>query len=161
MNWGATGAALAFCGVLADAARCDLAAFRIPNRDPLLLVLAVVPYWLDGGSVVGGVWAHVGAALLVLVAGALLMSLNVWGGGDAKLLAAVTLWTGFAGLPRLLLVMAVAGGAIAAALLVLRRLLPADRGGWPRRVVAEGYVPYGVAIALAGLDWAVPILAPR
>jgi prepilin peptidase CpaA len=136
---------LAFVAALVDAALSDLRSFRIPNRDSVILVAAFgLDAALSGPAVLGQlVLAHGGVALAVFAAGAGLFALNVWGGGDVKLLTGVALWTGFAGLSRVLLVMALVGGVLAAMVMLWRRL------GWS----ATGRVPYGVAIAAAGLDW--------
>lgn len=148
-----------FAAALIDAAISDLRGFRIPNRDSLLIIAAfmvAVPALGLGGE--AAAW-RVAAGLAAFATGAVLFALNVWGGGDAKLVAAVTLMTGFAGLPRFLLVMALAGGMLSLVLVLLRRL-PAD-GSWGARVAASGHVPYGVAIAAGGLDWAVLSLLPH
>ncbi|MBC7950771.1 MAG: prepilin peptidase [Rhodospirillaceae bacterium] len=150
---------LVFVAALVDAAASDLRAFRIPNRDSLLIAVAfglAVPAF--GFGLEAAAW-HVAAAAAAFTVGAVLFVLKVWGGGDAKLVAAVTLMTGFAGLPRFLLVMALAGGMLSLVLLLLRRL-PAN-GSWGARVAASGHVPYGVAIAAGGMDWAVLSLLPR
>jgi prepilin peptidase CpaA len=66
------------------------------------------------------------------------------------------LWIGPAGLPRFLLVMALTGGLVALAALLGRR---AEAGSL--RPLLRGHVPYGIAIAAGGLDWAAMVLLPR
>lgn len=147
---------IGFLAALADATLSDLAAFRIPNRDSIALVVLYGLAAMLSGAAMPAVLSHFGAAAAVFLGGAILFALGVWGGGDAKLLAAVAAWTGFAGLPRLLAVMAVAGGVLAAAVLILRRLRPVqDRTDkvWCDRLAASGHVPYAVAIAAGALDW--------
>ncbi|HLO78065.1 MAG TPA: hypothetical protein VK196_16545, partial [Magnetospirillum sp.] len=68
-------------------------------------------------------------------------------GGDAKLMAAAALWSGFFAMPRFALVMAVAGGVLALVMLIARG--------------RRARVPYGVAIAVAGLDWWFTVIAVR
>jgi len=154
MIWAA--AAMMFPAVLADAAVSDIRRLRIPNRDSLMLAAAFLVFW---GMSAGGsaeFLLHLAAGAVVFVAGALLFVLRVWGGGDAKLLAAVGLWVGFADLPRLLMVMALAGGALALAVIVLRRLPGAGvepATTWWRRLAAGRHVPYGLAIAAGAVDW--------
>lgn len=148
--------AVVFVVALLDAAQGDLRRLRIPNRVPLIILAAFVPAALAGG-LSGTDWLlHLGTGLLCFVGAALLFSLGVWGGGDAKLVPAVVLWTGPAGLPRFLLVMALVGGLVALAALLGRR---AEAGGL--RSVLRGRVPYGIAIAAGGLDWAALSLLPR
>jgi prepilin peptidase CpaA len=79
-----------------------------------------------------------------------------FGGGDAKLLAALTLWLGFADLPVFLVIMALTGGVVALAVLTLRQFgIPAwlAAHGWvvPALHIDEkkSYVPYAPAMALA------------
>ena len=133
---------------LIDACVSDLRSFRIGDRDWMLVCLAFLLLLPGFGSASWLAW-HVGAALVVFAAGAALFALGAWGGGDVKLCAALALLTGFAGLPRFLFVMALAGGVIALAVLVLK-----GRKGDRR-------VPYGLAIATAGLDWAWFNLVPH
>ncbi|BAE52543.1 A24 family peptidase [Paramagnetospirillum magneticum] len=148
--------AAVFVVALLDAAWGDLRALRIRNRVPLALLAAFVPAALAGG-LSGEDWLlHLGTGMACFVVAAILFSLGVWGGGDAKLVPAVTLWLGPAALPRFLLVMAVVGGLVALAALVRRR---AEAGSL--RPALRTHVPYGIAIAAGGLDWAALSLLPR
>ncbi len=148
--------AVVFVVALLDAAWGDLRDLRIPNRVPLVILAAFVPAALAGG-LGGEEWLlHLGTGVLSFMAAVALFSLGVWGGGDAKLVPAVALWTGPAALPRFLLVMAVVGGLVALAALMRRR---AGAGGL--RPALRGHVPYGIAIAAGGLDWAALSLLPR
>lgn len=152
-------AGVVFAAALADAAVSDIKGFRIPNRDSLLIAAAfAVAVPALGLGLQAAAW-HVAAAMAAFALGLILFALKVWGGGDVKLVAAVTLMTGFAGLPRFLLVMALAGGMLSLVLLLLR-MLPV-KGAWGARVAASGHVPYGVAIAAGGMDWAIVSLLPR
>ena len=81
--------------------------------------------------------------MLVLALCAALFAARMLGGGDAKLLAALALWVPPAAFAELLLVMALAGGLLAGAMLVTRRRVS---------------VPYGIAIAAGGL-WVLPALS--
>ena len=140
-----------FLGGLADAALCDLRRFRIPNRDPLLL-LAAFAVSATAQPPAGGWAAHLAAGAAVFAAGAVLFRLGVWGGGDVKLLAGVALWCGFAGLGLVLGVMALAGGVLALAALAVGRA---------RGTAAAGeHLPYGLAIAAGAVAWWWEALAP-
>jgi prepilin peptidase CpaA len=94
----------------------------------------------------------------VVFAVALAMFWRGWlGGGDAKLLPAAALLVGFHDLFGFLVVMSLCGGAIAVAILIaskfggpLRHLLPAAAPA-AAEPPAPPTVPYGVAIALAGV----------
>ncbi len=141
---------------LADAALSDLRGYRIPDRDSL----AAAAVFLVGGFILmdpADVIAHMGVGIALFAAGTVLFALGLWGGGDVKLLAACGLWTGLAGLPRFLLVMALAGGVLALLVLAARRLAalsPAASAPWRQRLLETTHLPYGVAIAIAGLDLA-------
>jgi prepilin peptidase CpaA len=153
-------AAAATMALLLAAAFTDLARYRIPN----VIVGAVVTAFVIGAvfnlswpALAWSVAAGVGMFLL----GAGLFAFGLFGGGDVKLIAAMALWTGFADLPRFLFVMSVAGGLLGAIWLVRRRLRrPAAAAGAPASNGAPSIrlpnrIPYGVAIALAGLDFFV------
>lgn len=132
-----SGAVLA--ATLVAAAACDLRSRTIPNLLPVLAAVAFVPAAWAVGLSFEAVALHAAAAIIAFALAALLFALGAWGGGDAKLAAAVVLWTGFAAAPRFVAVMAVAGGVLALAVLLLQG--------------RRAKVPYGIAIALAGLDW--------
>lgn len=144
---------LAFAALLADAAVSDVRGFRIANRDPILLVflfLVISPFRLEFHDIG---W-HLLAGVALFAAGAALFACGAWGGGDVKLAAAVGVWTGFAGMPRFLLAMALSGGALALVVLAARVLAPRIAlAGAPLRIVQSGHLPYGVAIGAGGLDW--------
>ena len=97
-----------------------------------------------------------GCGLAVFLAGAVLFSRGLIGGGDVKLLTAATLWAGPGSTPALLIVTAVLGGILTLALLsplALRAVFaPAAAADAAKRMP----VPYGVAIAGASLIVTIP-----
>jgi prepilin peptidase CpaA len=137
--------------LLMAAALSDARSFRIPNLIPAAL-LGVFAILILAGGARSGVVSALAAFGLAFAFGAGLWWLRVWGGGDVKLLAAVAPFVGLAGLPRLIAVMALAGGVLALGVLLKARLSlsGAER---PR------HLPYGIAIAAAGTDWLVKTLA--
>jgi prepilin peptidase CpaA len=148
-------------GALAVAAIKDAREFRIPNTTVLFVVAALVPYAAVQGSWYFVLWAlAAGAVMFAVCAG--LFALRLVGGGDAKLIAAMALWTQFAAMPRFFIVMALAGGILSAVFLVTRRL--ARRGATTDAAAASAEapsqkIPYGVAITIAGFDFF--LLAPN
>ncbi|RAU20945.1 pilus assembly protein CpaA [Paramagnetospirillum kuznetsovii] len=154
---------LAFVVALADAAVTDIRQFRIHNRVPLLLIASFAAAFAVGFD--SGAWlGHLGAGGALFAVGAVLFVLGVWGGGDAKMLPAVALWTGFDGLSRFLMVMALVGGGLAVVALLARRVPLGPEGpvrAWGQRLAESGHVPYGVAIAAGGLDWWIMEMLPR
>lgn len=136
-----------FAATLVAAAIRDLRDRTIPNPLPLILIAAFPPAaWLAGLGL-GQTALHMAAAATVLAVAVLLFALRAWGGGDAKLAAAAALWIGFAALPRFVAVMALSGGVLALVMLALHG--------------RRAQVPYGLAIAVAGLDWWVTAIVAR
>ena len=147
-------AALAFAGCM------DLFTMTIPNRVSLVLIAAfvlILPFAPMGWH---GLANHLGAGALMLVVGIGLFSLRLLGGGDAKLLACIALWFGFEFLLEYLTLAAICGGVLSIAILAFRGVtLPAWFYGqaWAMRLHNKtGGIPYGVALAAAGL-WMYPL----
>ena len=142
--------------LLVLAAIYDAWKFIIPNTISVTLAVLFFPTALLNVTIGLDVdWlSHLGAAVLVFVAGVAAYRFNILGAGDAKLLTAIGLWVGFSNLLVYVLFVALGGGVLAIALIVLRRLtlsllvfLPApDRVTLPRILVTNEKVPYGVAI---------------
>jgi len=147
---------LVFPAAMAFAGAMDLLTMTIPNRVSIVLVAA----FAVAAAMLGiGWWAlasHIAAGLLMLVVGIGMFALGWLGGGDAKLLAATALWLGFEQLLPYLLLTAIAGGALALAILAYRRMmLPLwlARQGWALHLHgAKSGIPYGIALAAAGLQ---------
>lgn len=147
-------------GFLVIAAASDLANRTIPNYAVLAVASAGLIVRIEGGSAsLVSLWAVVGLiALLVL-----LYSRNLLGGGDVKLMAAVSLALTATDCYRFVTATVLFGGVLAMAYLLLRKVLPPLRckPGAPRllRIAAvEGRrirrgapLPYGIAIAAGGI----------
>ena len=86
------------------------------------LVAAFFVIALIAGMPAQEVLLHLAVGAALLVAGMLLFSLNLVGGGDAKLLAAAALWIGYDQLVPFLFYVTIFGGALALILLAYRRL---------------------------------------
>lgn len=140
------------------AALSDLARYRIPNT----IVYAIAAAFAIGAAF-NPAWPELGwsalAAIVMFFVGAGLFALRLFGGGDVKLIAAMALWTGFADLPRFLVVMTAIGGVLGVVWVIRRRLrpmtasVPAADATATAAPAAPNKLPYGVAIALAGLDF--------
>lgn len=154
-----TAVLLVFPVAMAFAAATDLLTFKIPNWISILLVAA----FLVAAPLSGLSWPAIGmhavtfaAVLAICIA---LFAWGLFGGGDAKLLAAASLWIGYESLPAYITMVAMCGGALALILVMFRRLaLPPALSGyaWVDRLHnrAAG-MPYGIALAAAGL-WIYP-----
>jgi prepilin peptidase CpaA len=142
-------------GAVAFAAAMDIFTMKIPNRISIVLVLAFFPLALLAGLGPWEVAAHVGAGALMLLVGFGLFACGWFGGGDAKLMAAVGLWVGFDVLPLYLISVALAGGLIAGAFATVRSVpLPRFLLGQPwalRLHRQDGGIPYGIALAAGAL----------
>jgi len=145
-----------FATLVIIAALKDLSSFTIPNWISAALALAFAPAALLVGASLGLIGASfaVGVGVLLLAAG--MFALGWIGGGDAKLMAAAALWVGLRGLAPFALYTALAGGALALALVTLRSswIRPLAEAGpaWAKRLATPGEAaPYGVAIAFGEL----------
>lgn len=144
-----------FPAAMAFAAASDLVTMTISNR--LSLVLAVSFFLLAFmiGMSAAEVGRHVIACAVVLAVAFSFFTFGWIGGGDAKLAAATALWLGFSHLMDYLLIASLIGGGMTFLLLELRELpLPISlaKQRWIARLHAvETGIPYGIALALAGL----------
>lgn len=96
-----------------------------------------------------------------------LFHFKIIGGGDAKLLSVYALWVGLSGLMPLLFAMALVGGLLGGATLLLNKkklIEKPSEGGWIAKA-QEGLqeVPYGVAIFVGAVAsfWSVGYLQPE
>jgi prepilin peptidase CpaA len=144
-----------FPAAMAFAAASDLVSMTISNRVSVALIIGFfLVAWLTGMG-----WADVGRHLLagavVLVVTFAFFSRGWIGGGDAKLAAATALWLGFSHLMEYLLIASIAGGILTLLLLQLRTLpMPQvlAKQKWIARLHNfETGIPYGIALAIAGL----------
>ncbi len=142
-----------FLAVVAYAAYSDLTSYEIPNWISLVIVADFVVTAAFGTPGFTTIAWHLGVAAAMLAAGFALFAAGVFGGGDAKLFAASSVWFGLAGLFKFVVYVALVGGLLALAILCLRRLaLPASWAGrnWLRRLHSRDQgIPYGIAIAAA------------
>ncbi len=143
----------AFAILLLCAAGEDMRRLIIPNWISLaivglypiyLIVCPTTPDWITAA----------GVAALTLVVGFALFALNLTGGGDVKLMAAIALWAGPSEFPVLILVTSLAGGVIAVVMLIRRWSTSSKQRGERARA---GVMPYGVAIAAGGLTVALSL----
>lgn len=150
-----------YAAPLLVAALYDMRTFRIPNAVTAAMLAAFVAAGIIAGLPLLGWLTHLGWGVLVFAVGTGLYAFRVMGGGDVKLLAVTAAWVGGPLLPHFLLGVALLGGALTLALLALRsqtaqmlagRLLPRAR-----ILDRDEGIPYGIAIAAAGL-WLAPKL---
>lgn len=132
--------------LLLVAAATDLKSRIIANQLNLAIALLAPLFWWASGM---AVWPDMAWQLLLgivtfaVFAG--LFALGWMGGGDVKLLAALALWLPAALFLKLLVIMSLIGGVLTLAVVARHRL---------RKLTTNPEIPYGVAIACAGL-WVI------
>lgn len=138
--------------VLMIAAAHDLRSGIIANRYSFAVVVLFAVFatagLVSGRLQMPSVGAALACATLVFIFGAGAFALGALGGGDVKLLAAVSLFAGSARLLELLAVAAIAGGALGLAALAG---MPLGRTAGGRvRARLHDDLPFGPAIAMGG-----------
>lgn len=150
--WFATSVVALYAGLLLYAAYSDIRHLEVANS----VVVGIAALFFPAAWLVSlpleTIVVHVAVGLAVLAAGFGLFAFGVMGGADGKLLAATALWCGPDEVARLLIYVALAGGALAGVVLIIRksvrspavvRRAPWLAGGRWR----ETPIPYCAAIA--------------
>jgi prepilin peptidase CpaA len=150
---------LVFPALMAFGAAMDLFTMTIPNRVSIALIVGFLIAAVAIGMPLQQFGMHVAVGVCMLLVGMVLFALRIVGGGDAKLLAAASLWVGFEQLGAYMMYVAILGGALALAIVLYRTLmLPGwlARQEWAMRLHRPNMgIPYGIAIGGAGL-WMFP-----
>lgn len=138
--------AAALSALLVIAALTDMKSRIISNRLNIAVAALAPLFWVATGLPPWpGMVVQLALAAAIFAVFALMFALGMMGGGDVKLLAALALWFPPQPMLLLLLIMSILGGLVTAVTLIRHKLK--GRVGRPE-------IPYGVAIALAGL-WMV------
>jgi prepilin peptidase CpaA len=115
----------------------------IYNKVTLPIALAAPLYWYATGQLN---WASIGFHLLigfcVLVLFAIFFALRMMGGGDVKLFTAFSLWFDWTEVMQMIFFTSIIGGVVTIIFLIIHKVRKQD---------GKVRIPYGVAIALAGL----------
>jgi len=155
-------AVLSFVGLVLLAAAIDVRSLTIPNRVTLAIAGVYPAYAFAASGPVDPIMSA-GLAALILLLGFVLFSLRLCGGGDAKLIAAISLWAGPAHVLSFALLTALAGGGMALILWVHHRF---KRAATPGSILITGTdpdfaktpMPYGAAMAVGALYVALMLL---
>jgi prepilin peptidase CpaA len=143
---------LAFPLLLLYAAWHDVSTMWIPNWVSIALGAAFIPAAMAAGLSTGEIGMHLLVGAIVMLACVGLFFLNVFGGGDAKVIGAASLWIGLPAMTSFVFWMALAGGLLGILLLVLRKMKLNPTHEWSKRLLApETGAPYAVAIAVGAL----------
>ncbi len=144
--------ALAAAALLLSAGIEDARTREIANRKSAALVLlAPLWWWANGASLWPDAAIQLALSLAAFAVFAFAFRIGAMGGGDVKLITALALWLPLPILGGMLVTMSLAGGAVTLAMLVERAI---QRRRGPRSAAATEAaieVPYGVAIAIAGM----------
>ena len=145
---------LLFPAAMAYAAVTDVFTMTIPNRISLALIATFPLAAFLAGLPMATALMHLAAFAIVLAVCFTLFSFNLFGGGDAKLLAAASLWVGMDHLLPFITLVVLCGGGVAVLFLAYRSMpvgaLPMP--DWAIRLHASGTgIPYGLAICAGGM----------
>ena len=153
MSFISYGLLIALAIALVVAAFTDIRRRQIDNwLNGAIALGAPLFWWASGLDLWPGVALQLGVALLAFAAFAAMFALKVMGGGDVKLLTALALWIPWDEFLQMLFVMALAGGVLTFVMVLWHTA---------RRQKDRLAIPYGVAIAFAGLFVLAPKLAPQ
>ncbi|SDR17886.1 prepilin peptidase [Pseudovibrio sp. Tun.PSC04-5.I4] len=154
----ANGLLVVFPLLLAIAAFFDLFTMTIPNKLNLAVVMSFVALAFLIQMPVEQVAMSFALGFGVMIAGFGLFALGVMGGGDVKFFAAISLWLGLSmHTVEFVLLTSIYGGVLTLVILALRRIpyLPQFMHGqeWILKLHdRKTGVPYGIAIAIAGIQ---------
>ena len=142
--------------LLVGAGAQDLRSMQIANGFSVgiaaLFVVWATAGLADGQIDLADVAMALGCGVVVFGVGAVAFAVGVLGGGDVKLLAAVSLFAGPHHLLNLLFITAIAGGLLGLAILAGTPIgRPAMAVAGPIRARLRSGLPYGPAIAAGGL----------
>lgn len=144
-----------FPTLMALSASMDLLTFTIPNRLCVVLALGYLVLAAMLGVSAVDILLNISCALVILIIAFVMFNLGWVGGGDAKLAAATAAWLGWTTILNYGLAAALFGGILTLIVLGARMVpLPAalSRVDWLARLHnASAGVPYGIALAAAGL----------
>jgi prepilin peptidase CpaA len=124
----------------------DWTSRTIPNWLTGGIALAAPHFWLASGSTLWpGVAVQLAIALVFFAIFAACFAFGAMGGGDVKLIAALGLWFPLLVSIDMLIATSLLGGVLTLGFIIHRKV---------NRITRPAEVPYGIAIALAGL-WSI------
>jgi prepilin peptidase CpaA len=121
----------------------DLRTRTIPNWLNLAIALLAIPFWLALGLTFWPEMAlRIGVAFVAFWVFAAAFAMGAMGGGDVKLIAALSLWLHWQQVLVVIFLMSLAGGVLTLGYLIRHKLAKREE---------KLEIPYGVAIAFGGL----------
>ncbi|MEO1045632.1 MAG: prepilin peptidase [Pseudomonadota bacterium] len=110
-----------------------------------IALAAPIFWWSSGLALWPDIATQIALALGVFTIFTALFAIGAMGGGDVKLLAALALWFPWPEMLKLVIIMSIAGGVLTIFMAMIHKI---------RRSEDKLEIPYGIAIAFAGL-WMV------
>ena len=147
----------------------DALSLRIPNWLTGLIAVLFFPMAVLSGMPMELIGLHVATGVALFFAGFGLFALGLFGGGDAKLIAAAGLWFGWPDTMPFLVLTVFAGGALALVIGIWSAISLSSEihfGSWAKRIAAlKPNVPYGYALAIGAIlafpqSWWMPAASP-
>jgi prepilin peptidase CpaA len=130
-------------GLLVSAGIEDARTREIANwKNAAIALLAPAWWYANGLDVWPDIAVQVGVAVAVFAILLLVFHFGLMGGGDVKLIVALALWLPLPTFLSMLMVMSIAGGVVTLVMMIDRAI---------KKTRDQVEVPYGVAIAFAGL----------
>ena len=133
----------------------DALSLRIPNWLTLTIFMAFFPLAFATGMPLADFGSHILAAAVLFVVGFILFSVGLFGGGDAKLLAAAGIWFGSSQALPFMVFTVVAGGVLAICVVfwsLISMLWEIHAGSWVKKISElRPKVPYGYAFAIGAI----------
>jgi prepilin peptidase CpaA len=133
----------------------DALAMRIPNWLTASIAILFFPMALITGMPLATFGLHVAVGFGLFAVGFSLFSIGLFGGGDAKLLAAAGLWIGWPNFLEFMVLTVFAGGLLAltvGAWSLVNINSEIAKGAWFKRFGAiKPSLPYGYALAIGAI----------
>lgn len=130
----------------------DWRSMRIPNVFCLAIALCFVGAYAINPGDFAPLWSHLAAGAGMLLVTYVMFALGMFGGGDAKLAAALALWLGLQAVFPFVVFMGVAGGGLAVLALYIKHKKPVAHPApesWIGRLQGgRDALPYGIAISI-------------
>ena len=134
----------------------DYFTLKIPNWLNLAIAVSVIPFVIMADMPMEIFAWHVVAGILTFIVAYIMFAFGIFGGGDAKMVAACALWIGWDSMFNFSVYIVIAGGILGLALTAWKWLAAKkdDAGfAWAQGFLAEKklQLPYGIAIAASGV----------
>ena len=142
----ATGLSVLLAALMLIAAYSDLRSRTVSNGLNAAIALLAIPFWMSLGLPLWPAIAQqIGVAFVVFAIFAGVFYVGAMGGGDVKMIAALSLWLPAGLLLQFIMVMSLVGAALTIMFVTYHKL--------SKTQLNQG-IPYAVAISAAGI-WAV------